>query len=674
MANNRIINDGIITPKIYLGNQVNHGTFSYDAVSDTISINANLNILGGATQIESTNASFADNILVLNANDTGSSVSSGSSGLNVFRGTGQSVSLTYVESDQAWVLQNINGIGVRLKSNISPTQNDDLANKRYVDSTVTTSIGAVSLSSLYDTSILSPTNGQFLVFDGTRWANLSTSTGIKSVSLSGFGGIAINGSTSSTISNTTSTLNIDLAASGVSPGTYQNAIVTVNNRGIITSIAQQNLFQIFTTNTGANTYPLGPTDNLSILGINGITTSTNGSRILNISTTATGITPGSYNSPTMTVDAQGRITSIVSGGSTGWSSILPDTGGVINATGVGSQLRVEGGYGLSTSNNGTNTLNITVDRNIISAGTYTVPNITVDDAGRIVGISSNNVLSAINTNSGTATASGVSGLSLLGGIGGISTQVAGNIASINNSGGISGQLLSGNGYIKFASGMMIQWGRDSTVTDQVGTTFTTSFPISFGSGGPWSIDTTRYDPGGGTYNQKHHILLNRSMTSGFTWRIQDDDSGDGGSYVYGFDWIAIGPSPVLSSSSGSSATSIMTVGPWPYNNSSYWFYGYDGLISIGALTNTTLLGFTVSGIAMESYTPSLGYSNSLVFSVSGTLPNSGWTTFTVGSHSYNRVDAGFSQNGTDTSWYWTIPSGIDPIGTTVGAQVNISLS
>ena len=541
MANERIINDGIITPAVYLGDQLTSGAITYDISSGTITINANLNIIGSATQIESSNTSITDNIITLNANDhSGSTISSGSSGLSIFRGTGASILLTYVESSSAWVSQDSNGNGIKIKSNVAPTQSDDLANKAYVDAVVASGTGTIALSSLTDVSITPPTVGQFLVYNGTKWVNQSTGAGIQSIATTSAGGILVNGGTSTSISGNTPSLSIDLASSGASAGTYQNAIVTVNNRGIITSIAQQNLFQIFTTNTGANTYPLGPTDNLSILGINGITTSTNGSRILNIALTNTGVSPGTYSSPTMTVDAQGRITNISSSGSNGWSSILPDTGGTINATGVGSQLIIQGGYGLSTSNNGANTINITVDRNIVTAGGYTAPNITVDDAGRVTAIASNNVVNAINTDSGSAIPSGVSGLSIIGGNGGITTRVAGNQVYIDNAGGINQQSIQGNGYIKFANGLMMQWGRDSTVTDQVGATFTRTFPLAF-SGSPWSIQLMRYDSGGGTYNQKHFIILNRTTTTGFTWRIQDDDSGDGGSYVYGFDWIALGP-------------------------------------------------------------------------------------------------------------------------------------
>jgi hypothetical protein len=54
----------------------------------------------------------------------------------------------------------------------------------------------------------------------------------------------------------------------------------------------------------------------------------------------------------------------------------------------------------------------------------------------------------------------------------------------------------------------------------------------------------------------------------------------------------------------------------------------------------------------------------LAFIVSGSAPNSGWETLTVGSTTLNRADASYANNGTSTSW--TFNGAPTVFGTTVG--------
>jgi len=55
----------------------------------------------------------------------------------------------------------------------------------------------------------------------------------------------------------------------------------------------------------------------------------------------------------------------------------------------------------------------------------------------------------------------------------------------------------------------------------------------------------------------------------------------------------------------------------------------------------------------------------LFFSVSGSAPNSGWETLTVGGTTLNRVDASYANNGSITSW--TFNGAPTVFGTTIGA-------
>jgi hypothetical protein len=95
-------------------------------------------------------------------------------------------------------------------------------------------------------------------------------------------------------------------------------------------------------------------------------------------------------------------------------------------------------------------------------------------------------------------------------------------------------------HIILPGGLMLQWGKDRTVTNTTGVAHTVTYPHAF-SASPYAVLYARYDNIGGAYNQKHIIMTDDTGTTGFTWQIQDDDTGSSGSYIRGFDWAAIGP-------------------------------------------------------------------------------------------------------------------------------------
>ena len=104
-----------------------------------------------------------------------------------------------------------------------------------------------------------------------------------------------------------------------------------------------------------------------------------------------------------------------------------------------------------------------------------------------------------------------------------------------------GNSLTPNGYAYLPNGLLMQWGQDRQVTNltDTGLLYTTNFVLGF-SAPPFSITVGRISTNTDTYNQKLYVNIGRTDTN-FSWKIQDDDSSDGGSYVYGFDWVAIGP-------------------------------------------------------------------------------------------------------------------------------------
>jgi len=88
--------------------------------------------------------------------------------------------------------------------------------------------------------------------------------------------------------------------------------------------------------------------------------------------------------------------------------------------------------------------------------------------------------------------------------------------------------------------------------------------------------------------------------------------------------------------------------------------GYYPAQTIGSISDgssNVYAGATINGLYFfeEGYSsPPVGFVNrGLVWIVNGSQANSGWTTMTVGTTAFNRVDATYSA-GASTSWSWSI--------------------
>ena len=222
-----------------------------------------------------------------------------------------------------------------------------------------------------------------------------------------------------------------------------------------------------------------------------------------------------------------------------------------------------------------------------------------------------------------------------------------------------------NGYVVFGNNLCMQWGQYRYVTNSVGQAYTVNYNISF-TAPAYSISYFRVDVNSnwGTYNQKHVALVGPGTKSGFSWISQDDDSGNSGSYIYGFDWIALGTvyaPPAPPPGSGTSIT--LTTGA----ASGFTEYGYIQSY-MGSVTSTSLLGDTLESLVYYSYSGA----STVSMSFTGTLQNSGWTTLTIGSLTLNRTDATFS-NASGTYWSWASPAS-NPFGTSVGTTVTVTIA
>ena len=191
-------------------------------------------------------------------------------------------------------------------------------------------------------------NDSFQFYDGTSWI---ASEGTGTVT-------EINTGTGLTGGPITSTGTIDLTNTGVTSGAYTYANVTVDEQGRVTSISSNpdpegsGTVTEINTGTGLTGGPITSTGTIDL--------------------TNTGVTSGAYTYADVTVDEQGRVTSIA-------SNPTPTTGTVTEiSTGTG----LTGGPITSTG-----TIDLT--NTGVTSGAYTYADVTVDEQGRVTSIASN---------------------------------------------------------------------------------------------------------------------------------------------------------------------------------------------------------------------------------------------------------------------------------------------
>ena len=270
------------------------------------------------------------------------------------------------------------------------------------------------------------TNGQVLGFNGTGWLPVSipdpssyiqnTFTGVK------IGNTTISANTATTILNltsdggivlqsndTTKTVDFSLNDTGVVPGSYSLSNVTVDRFGRITNIANGHASQYVDpmTSIGDMLYrnsmnatvrlPAGQTNSVLTI-LNGVPTwqvpATNqsvtsvgiiagpglqvaGSPItssgdITIGLRTTGTPSGTFRTPTISVDAYGRITGISE-----------------NLT-ISQSRAINTGFGLTGGGDLSADRTISLANSGVTAGTYNSATITVDQYGRVTNASSGN--------------------------------------------------------------------------------------------------------------------------------------------------------------------------------------------------------------------------------------------------------------------------------------------
>jgi hypothetical protein len=122
-------------------------------------------------------------------------------------------------------------------------------------------------------------------------------------------------------------------------------------------------------------------------------------------------------------------------------------------------------------------------------------------------------------------------------------------------------------------------------------------------------------------------------------------------------------------------TQTVTVGYLAPSLYTFQTRGFDSTLSVGSISDGTLNPVSNASIVILAWlgANSTGSSvlNRVYLTVSGVRANSGWTSMKVGSTTYTRTSATYSNNSTVTNWSWSTTS--SPFGST-GSSVAVEFS
>jgi hypothetical protein len=184
------------------------------------------------------------------------------------------------------------------------------------------------------------------------------------------------------------TFTIDLATTGVTPGTYTLATVAVDSKGRVRSISNGTV--VNATNGTVTSVILNGSNAVSVAA----GPSTTRDVFYQLDLNNTGVTPGQYTLASFTVDAQGRISNAISGTQTDI--------GVTRVSMLGSNAVAISGSPIS--NQGTFTVDLTMTG--VTAGQYICPTIAVDAQGRITSVATGTAVTTFTVNDADMTLNG----------------------------------------------------------------------------------------------------------------------------------------------------------------------------------------------------------------------------------------------------------------------------
>lgn len=121
----------------------------YRIAAPTIIIDGNLTVTGSTTSVETVNSTISDNTIILNNGESGAGVTSGTSGIEIDRGSSDNAKLTFEESSDSFSFTI--GSSYAITRGAYPVSANDFTTKDYVDIAISTvspadPIGSVQFS------------------------------------------------------------------------------------------------------------------------------------------------------------------------------------------------------------------------------------------------------------------------------------------------------------------------------------------------------------------------------------------------------------------------------------------------------------------------------------------------------------------------------------------------
>lgn len=149
-------------------------TFSGDII-----FSGNITVNGTTSSVNSNEVNIGDNIIVLNSGEVGTP--SQNAGIEVERGTADNATMIWNESVDKWGSKMVSGSFSAFSLEGHTHLSADITD---LNSAVDGRIGLASINALGDVIITTPSNNQFLTYNGTNWVNTTVSTAATFLALS----------------------------------------------------------------------------------------------------------------------------------------------------------------------------------------------------------------------------------------------------------------------------------------------------------------------------------------------------------------------------------------------------------------------------------------------------------------------------------------------------------